>query len=227
MSGAGVGGQQGGRLNRAEWAGGFGVARGPPPSLRAWLGCISPSPPPGAPALKVTFTVAPACGPGFTRGVPGRAAAANTRVPDRGETCTRMQFRGVPAPQTDGRGGPTPYAPGHGELSGLGSLDTCSVKHPLRVRIPSIPCRAAGLRVRLSLGLLRLGLWEECKLGCVFREGVSVVRSRRQGFNPRSAGSDLRPVRCRPGGQTWGSACVWGQSQTPWQEVVFVPELDH
>lgn len=62
-----------------------------------------------------------------TRGIPGRAAAANTRVPDRGDTCAHTRFRGAPAPQIGGLGGPTPYAPGLGELPRLGSLDTCSV----------------------------------------------------------------------------------------------------
>lgn len=49
-----------------------------------------------APALKVTFTVAPGYGQGFARGVQRRATAAGTRAPDRGDTCAHTLFRGAP-----------------------------------------------------------------------------------------------------------------------------------
>lgn len=74
-----------------------------------------------APALKVTFTVAPGCGPGFVHGVPGRAVAAGTRAPDRGDTCAHTRFRGAPPPQLDSAA-PPPLLSCTGELSGLGSL---------------------------------------------------------------------------------------------------------
>lgn len=74
-----------------------------------------------APALKVTFTVAPGCGPGFAHGVPGRAAAAGTRASDRGDTCAHTRFRGAPSRQMDSAA-PPPSLPCTGELSGLGSL---------------------------------------------------------------------------------------------------------
>lgn len=74
-----------------------------------------------APALKVTFTVAPGCGPGFVHGVPGRAVAACTRAPDRGDTCAHTRFRGAPPPQMDSAA-PPPLLSCTGELSGLGSL---------------------------------------------------------------------------------------------------------
>lgn len=146
MSRAGARGQLGGRLDWAELAGGSGVARGPPPSFRAWPGCISPGPAPGAPALKVTFTVAPGCGPGFARGVPGRTAAASIRATHRGDTCAHTRFRGAPPRQADQLGGPTPSAPGHGELFPLGSLDNL-----LRQAPTSRQDRKHSLGTRLQL----------------------------------------------------------------------------
>lgn len=102
--------------------GGFGTPRGPPPSLCAGPVASRWALHRAAPALKVTFTVAPGCGPGFACGVSGRAAAAGTRAPDRGDTCAHTRFRGAQPPQTDRISSPTPSAPELGEPSGLGSL---------------------------------------------------------------------------------------------------------
>lgn len=66
-----------------------------------------------APALKVTFTVAPGYARGFARGVPKRATAAGTRAPDRGDTCAHTRFRGAPPPQTESAA-PPPLLPGTG-----------------------------------------------------------------------------------------------------------------
>lgn len=65
-----------------------------------------------------------------TRGIPGRAAAANTRVPDRGDTCAHTRFRGAPAPQIGGLGGPTPYAPGLGNSPDWGHLTLAPSSSP-------------------------------------------------------------------------------------------------
>lgn len=129
--GWGQGGARKGRLHRAERAGWFGVPRGPPPSLRAGLVASRRALYRAAPALKVTFTIAPSCGPGFARGVPERAAAAGTRASNCGDTCAHTRFRGAPPPpQMDRIGGPTPSVPRHWGALRSGVIDTCSFRHP-------------------------------------------------------------------------------------------------
>lgn len=68
MSGAGASGQQGGEAGPGRVG---GWVRGlQEPRLLSAPGRIASYR--AAPALKVTFTVAPGCGLGFARGVPGR-----------------------------------------------------------------------------------------------------------------------------------------------------------
>lgn len=70
-----------------------------------------------APALKVTFTVAPGCGPDFTRGVPGRTAAAGT-----GAGHTRAGSRG--------------HVRAHAVSGCAAATDGLNRRpHPLRVRV--------------------------------------------------------------------------------------------
>lgn len=171
-----------------EWGRGQGAAgrEAGPGRVRGWVwggagtaafsprltGRISPSPPPGAPALKVTFTVAPGCGPDFThvgsRGGQRRRThacqIAGTRARTRGFGVRRLR-RSVDS------AAPPPTRLGLGNSPDWGHLTLAPSSTPLPSGSLAFPVHpAAALRVRHSLGLLTLGLWEDLKLRvCVLR----------------------------------------------------------
>lgn len=94
-----------GRLDRAERAGGFGVCG----DRRLPSAPVQVASHRAAPALKVTFTVAPRCGLGFAREVPGRTAAGGARVRTRGfgvRRRRRLLESVAPPPPRAGRGDP-------------------------------------------------------------------------------------------------------------------------
>lgn len=79
-----------------------------------------------APALKVTFTGTPGYDPNFARGVRGRAATADTRAQDLGDTCahTRFDLRVRRRRRPMESAAPPPLRPAWGAL-GAGDADTC------------------------------------------------------------------------------------------------------